>query len=156
MNGRDRIGAFEAALNLISYKDRTVYELVKRLREKEYDEDEIKEAMEKLIYYGYADDRRYAESYIRYRSSSKGNRRIAMELSQKGVDRAVVSELLSEYERDESEDVLSILESRYAASDLTDEKTRRRVFGFFARRGFSNESINKAFRKQKEKNCIII
>ena len=152
MQKREKLSAFDAAVNLISYRDRTSAELVKRLKEKEYSAPEIEYAMEKLTYYGYVDDRRYADSYIRYRSSSKGNRRIAMELASKGVDRAIVSELLAEYDRDESTDVLSILESRYSNADFSDDKTRRRVYGYFVRRGFTTASIQKAFRKLIERS----
>lgn len=139
--------AFEAAVSLLTYRDRSCGELKKRLSEKEYSAEEIEETMNKLIYYGYVDDRSFAESYASCRSASKGNRLIKQELFGKGIDHSVVEQTIAKLDRDEAEDVYRILCERYFHAELGDDRIRRRVYGFFARRGFSGEHILSAMRR---------
>ena len=104
--------------------------------------------------YGYIDDERYAASYIRNQMRAKGRRRITMELSGKGVDSEMTRELCMELVPDEAETVYDLLERRYGNLDFSDEGQMRRMYSFFARRGFKYEDIRRAvseYRKNIEK-----
>ena len=134
----------DAALNILTYKDRTVTELRKKLIEKGYEASEIDGVIEKLIEYHYLDDERYALCYASERSSSRGARVIRMELKDKGVDESLIALAMDETGDHELDTAVRLLSGRYRDADLNDEKVRRRVYGFLARRGFSYDTISKA------------
>lgn len=146
--------AFDTALYYLTFRDRSRKELCDKLVEKGYGEEEITDAIEKLISYGYIDDERFAKSYIRSQMRGKGRRRITMELSGKGVDSVVTRELFTELAPDEAETIYDLLEKRYGNLNFADESQMRRMYAFFARRGFQYEDIRRAvsqYRKNYEK-----
>ena len=146
--------AFDTAIYYLTFRDRSRKELCDKLTEKGYEEAEITETIEKLMSYGYINDKRYATSYIRSQMRGKGRRRITMELSSKGVDSEMTRELCTELVPDEAETVYDLLERRYGNLNFTDEGQMRRMYSFFARRGFRYEDIRRAvseYRKNIEK-----
>ena len=146
--------AFDTALYYLTFRDRSRKELCDKLVEKGYNEEEIEDAIGKLMSYGYIDDERYAKSYICSQMRAKGRRRIAMELSGKGVDAGMTRELFAELAPDEGETIYDLLEKRYGNLDFDDESQMRRMYSFFARRGFRYEDIRRAvsqYRKNNEK-----
>lgn len=147
--------AFDTALYYLTFRDRSRKELCDKLMEKGYNEEEIEDAIGKLMSYGYIDDERYAKSYICSQMRAKGRRRIAMELSGKGVDAGMTRELFAELAPDEGETIYDLLEKRYGNLDFDDKSQMRRMYSFFARRGFRYEDIRRAvsqYRKNNEKN----
>ena len=147
--------AFDTALYYLTFRDRSRKELCDKLMEKGYNEEEIEDAIGKLMSYGYIDDERYAKSYICSQMRAKGRRRIAMELSGKGVDAGMTRELFAELAPDEGETIYDLLEKRYGNLDFDDESQMRRMYSFFARRGFRYEDIRRAvsqYSKNNEKN----
>ena len=146
--------AFDTAIYYLTFRDRSRKELCDKLTEKGYEEAEITETIEKLMSYGYINDERYATSYIRSQMRGKGRRRITMELSGKGVDSEMKRELCTELVPDEAETIYDLLERRYGNLNFTDEGQMRRMYSFFARRGFRYEDIRRAvseYRKNIEK-----
>lgn len=139
-----RYSAFDTAVYYITFKDRTVKELCDKLADKGYSSEEIKESIELLCEYGYLNDTNYTLSYIKANSSKKGFNRIRMELVNKGIDRDVISEVSEEICFNEVDAITDMLNRRYSSMDFSDEKELRRMYGFFARRGFRYENIMKA------------
>lgn len=147
---RTNYSAFDTAVYYLSFCDRSKKELIDKLKEKGYQDSEIDEALDKLIDYGYLSDERYALSYIKGHIQSRGSRRIALELSGKGVPADMTRMLLSELEIDEEESVRQLLKRRYADIDFEDEAQVRRMYAFFARRGFCYEDIRRAVSKYRK------
>ena len=146
VNQKSRCSAFDKAVNLLAFKDRTTQEITKRLKENGYSSDEIEETVEKLSYYGYLNDENYTISYIKDNTSKKGKKLIANELSHKGIQKDIISDILSNSEIDEVSTIRDIMERRYKDADLNDEKVYRRLVGFFLRRGFSYENVLKVIK----------
>lgn len=146
MGAMNRQSAFDSAINLLSYQDRTEKQLHNKLRNKEYSDAEIEEAFVKLREYGYLNDERYANNYHNAQARNKGARRIKLELLQKGISGSIVNEEFASNEHDEVSSILHIIEQRYSDADFTDDKQQRRIFGFFQRRGFSYDDIKTAVR----------
>lgn len=147
---RAESSAFDTAVHYITFRDRTLKEVHNKLVEKGYSDHDIEEAIAKLKYYGYVDDEHYALSYIRSNAEKKGVKRIKVELSQKGISSDVISQTLEESEIDEVNVIEELLERRYSTTDISDEKARRRIYSFFARRGFSYENISRALSNYKK------
>ncbi len=152
--------AFDCACDCLSRRDLSEKELVQRLRKKEYKAEEITAALEKLTEYGYVNDARYASLFVKSRAESKGKRRIALELAQKGIEDEVAAHALAGLPEDETPRVVLMLQRRYGGQDLSDPAQKRRVYGFFQRRGFSFDSVERAIRlftegsRCEEENCF--
>lgn len=146
MEALNRQSAFDSAINILSYQDRTEKQLFDKLKTKEYSEDEIEAAFIKLRDYGYLNDERYASNYHEAQARTKGARRIKLELLQKGISGSIINEEFASNEHDEVSSILHIIEQRYSDADFSDDKQQRRMFGYFQRRGFLYDDIKAAVR----------
>lgn len=141
------INCREYALKLITIKDRTKKEIYEKLRQKGYDENAVIEEIAFLEEYGYINDFNYAKKFISDSVNIKkwGSRRIYSELTRKGIEREIIDSLLN---FDNEEEVLMAeFQKRFKNSDLSNIKERRRIFGFFMRRGFKSSSIQYVLNK---------
>jgi len=146
-NSKARCSAFDKAVNLLAFKDRTTQEIRHRLNEKGYNSEEIEEAVDKLSYYGYLNDQNYTLSYIKDNTSKKGKKLIVNELNKKGVDKNIIAKVYDEVVVDEISTIDSIIKRRYNNMDISDDKVYRRVVGYFLRRGFSYENVKCVIKK---------
>src|SRR5918996_5826562 len=90
--------AKQHAYRLLSYRSRTAGELRDRLRQKGFGRTLIDEVLHQLEVEGYVNDRKFAGDWARYRLQAKpmGRRRLALELQRRGLDRALIEEVLQE------------------------------------------------------------
>ena len=141
--------AFNKATELLSRRDHGEKELLIKLRQKGFKE-EAEEAIEKLKYYGYIDDRRFAENYVKelIRIKLYGKRRVEQELYRKGIDREIISEVLEAAEFPESE-LVSLIERKYYRY-LTDEKGIKKTINSLLRMGYSYGEIKDALKAVSE------
>ena len=141
--------AFNKATDLLSRRDHSEKELLIKLRQKGFKE-EAEEAIEKLKYYGYIDDRRFAENYVKelIRIKHYGKRRVEQELYRKGIDREIISEVLEAAEFPESE-LVSLIERKYYRY-LTDEKGIKKTINSLLRMGYSYGEIKDALKAVSE------
>ncbi len=146
-NSKARCSAFDKAVNLLAFKDRTTQEIKQRLNEKGYSSEEVEEAVEKLSYYGYLNDQNYTISYIKDNTSKKGKKLIMNELAQKGIDKNTVDIACEEVEIDEVSTIEDLVKRRYETVDFSDEKIYRRVVGYFLRRGFSYDNVRRVLKQ---------
>lgn len=131
------------ALHLLNVMDRTEDGLRKKLRENQYPEDVIEQAIQYVKGFGYIDDLRYAKQYVSSRQMKKSKREIQIEMQQKGLDREVIACALEEcYSEGGEEDAIRrVLEKkRYCAETATD-KEKKKIFDYLMRKGFSYEDI---------------
>lgn len=85
---------YYVALNSIKNRYKSTYELKMTLLKKEYPEDLVDKALDKLIKQGYLNDRSYTKSFINNRiiTSNKGPLFIEKELLDKKVDISIIKE----------------------------------------------------------------
>ena len=88
----------ETALSKLNYRMRSKAELTKALAELDYDSDEISETIEELETFGYIDDRRFSEEFIR------SSARILRALREKGITKNMAEEAM-DLHLDEEESV---------------------------------------------------
>lgn len=145
---RDVIGkrAKKRAMHLLERMDRTEAELRKKLLESEYPEDLAKDAIAYVKSFHYVDDARYADCYVRLRGEGKSRGKLLAELQQKGVDRELASQVLSEYEgeRDEPQMIRELMQRRHYDPQTASLQEQRRMYGYLMRRGFQSTDIFKA------------
>ena len=141
------INCREYSLRLITMKDRTKKEIISKLREKNYDENEIQNEIEFLENYGYIDDKRYAERFVNDAVNLKkwGKKRIEAELLLRGISREIISDAIEIlFPDDMRERLVDQMKSRYKDADFSNIKERTRIFNYYARRGFSPDEIKGA------------
>lgn len=145
---RDIIGkrAKKRAMHLLERMDRTEAELRKKLLESEYPEDLAEDAIAYVKSFHYVDDARYADCYVRLRGEGKSRGKLLAELQQKGVDRKLASQVLSEYEgeRDEPQMIRELMQRRHYDPQTASLQEQRRMYGYLMRRGFQSTDIYKA------------
>jgi regulatory protein len=144
--------ARQQAIRYLTMKDRTQWELQKKLTEAGYDDEVAQAAIEELKTIGYLDDARYALKYLSERSRMKSLSRKALryELERKGVDRDIIEASLREFEVDDEEVALRAARKKFGKYDLKDPKTEKKVLSFLFHRGFSGEVARKVFERLKE------
>lgn len=141
--------AYNCAVSLLSRRDHSEKELLRKLREKGYAEG-AEEAVEKLKSSGYVDDERFCRIYAGelMRLKNYGRRRIEQELSRKGVSREIISFVLEEITFDSCR-LSDIIKKKYL-SKIIDEKGRQRTVNALMRLGYSYSEIRDALKEIDE------
>ncbi len=133
--------AKKKAMYLLEKQDRTQQQLETKLLEQGFPESVVKQAISYVESFHYIDDERYAANYIRYRQEQKSKNQLKLELYKKGIDSDTVSKVLAnEYESDERQLIMSLLEKKHYTAESS-LKDRNRVISFLLRRGFLLDDI---------------
>lgn len=141
--------AYNCAVALLSRRDHSEKELMRKLKEKGYAEGS-EEAVAKLKSSGYVDDERFCRLFASelVRLKGYGKRRIEQELYLKGVSRDIISAVLEEISFDN--DKLSDIIRRKYLSKMTDEKGKQRAINALMRLGYSYREIKDALNNLDE------
>ena len=129
-------------LRLLTARARTRSELEGQLAKRGYPDDVSRVVLDRLTDVGLIDDTDFAEQWVRSRRTNggKGKRALAVELRNKGVDKAVIDEALAGIdagaERQRAEELVRAKLRRERLGDGDDPKVLRRLVGMLARRGY--------------------
>lgn len=136
--------AMEVAASYLSNRMRTVEEMRKHLKEKEFSENEIEETINDLIGLKYLDDYAYAVRYYEYNTEKhRGSFRAMRELEEKGVDKQTVKFALEDYlyENKIDEYELALEVARKEEFTEVDDKLIAKVARKLESRGFKRDDI---------------
>lgn len=142
--------AKERALWLLSGRDYSKKQLMDKIK-KDSSQDAAEEVCERMEELGLVNDENYARRlahdliYLK-KLSVKGAR---YKLIEKGIDRDLCDEILDEFEVDEVEQIVEIIERKYA-DKLDDEKGRRRAVAALQRMGYGWSDIKSALSEFEE------
>lgn len=138
------------ALYLLRNRARSRRDMLVKLRDKGYDDEEIDITVKKLEKIGFLDDKKYAENYVHDKVTiyRRGRHRIALELAQKGIPKEIINEAISQIESEqELSAARSLLESKERQwRDLTERKRFEKSVHLLQRRGFSGAVIRELLR----------
>lgn len=135
--------AYNKALKWLDNRALTSKEVERKLKDKKFDEDTIAEVIKKLKEYDFLNDELYAADYVKYAQNlkRKGKFYIIKKLIEKGVDRAIIDNVFSEYKsEDEYQTALVAVEKKFK-NKARDEKTALKINSFLKSRGFSDDVI---------------
>jgi regulatory protein len=137
--------AFISGLRLLSYGDNSRKALRRKLVTKGHVPEYTDIALDKLEEYGYINDKRFSRSLRDKLINSKhmGKYAIKQELLRRGVDRAIIDDVLEEVEFDSVESIITLLNTKYAKC-LNDEKGRRKTVAGLQRLGYNWSDIKTA------------
>ncbi len=145
------VAAYDRALNILGFRDRSATELRRSLIKKGIEAEPAIAAVGRLQESGLVDDARYARALARSRALNAGvsRLRIAQDLARRGVPRdiadAAISEVWEEEEVDQTSAAIALARRRAPSlASLDPASRRRRLYGFLGRRGYSGDEIRKA------------
>ena len=104
----------------------------------------IPKVLDRLRDYGYIDDKRFAQWWIDQRRSfrPKGARAIGQELAAKGIDRSLVTSLVSEASKTEVGDAQTLIAKKWKTwSKLPKLEQKKKIWNYLHGRGFSARTI---------------
>jgi regulatory protein len=137
---------FDAAVRYLGARPRSILEVRRHLTKKRYDEKQVAGALTRLRDLGYIDDAAFARYWLeqRRRFRPKGEYALRSELRAKGVDAAIVDEVLTESGEGntEGEAAVAALAPKLARwRDLDPAQRKAKAQAFLRQRGFSFDTI---------------
>lgn len=137
------------AMNLLQNRDYTEAGLREKLRNGDYPESCIEEAVAYVKSYGYVDDCRYAGDFITYNLDRKSRTRMEQDLMRKGISKDTIRTVFEELEeqgtsQDEGAMIRRLLEKKKYDPQTATGQEKQRMYAFLYRRGFRTEVISRA------------
>ena len=143
----DRAAA--AAARMLSRRPLSEATLLDKLREKEFSEDSVQYAAERMRLLGALDDTAFARRIVRsYAGKGCGKLRIRQELEKRGIPRDIAQDALEEFEPDW--DAMTALLHKRLRGDVSDRTQNQKAFAALQRRGFSFQQIRQAMERYCE------
>lgn len=141
--------AKKRAMNLLESRDYTSGQLREKLRQGDYPDACIDEAIAYVESYGYVDDLRYARDFITYHLEDKSRTRMEQDLMRKGIARDTICAAFDELEQtgarqDEMAMIQRLLEKKKYDVRTATVQDRQRMYGFLYRKGFQGDAISRA------------
>ncbi len=135
------------AMDFLARREHTAQELRRKLKAKEFADDDIDEVIGGLQQDALQSDQRFTESYINHRvNAGVGPIRIRYELRQKGVSEILVDEFMSSLDDCWDQMMVEQRIRKYGESIPDDYAERMKQARFLQNRGFSPESVMRLFR----------
>ncbi len=147
--------AYRSALTRLNRKMMSRFELFQKLRRADHPTPSIDKALDKLQSLGLIDDLAFGRALLRELQLRKpaGPRLLRSKFMQKGLDRALIEQLLSEHEQDHDDTAaaLKLAQSKQASlARLDPQKAKQRLWGMLARRGFHSDTISEVMQKLQQ------
>lgn len=119
--------AFNKSLDFLSFRMRSENEVRQKLKDKEYGEAVIDEAIKKLYTLNFLDDRAFSEALMRtqMKSAKKGPKAIQQDMQKKGIDKQVQKDVLASYSDEEQLELAKGIAEKIADKEQT--KTPRQI-----------------------------
>ncbi|MGN0272925.1 MAG: regulatory protein RecX [Lachnospiraceae bacterium] len=139
--------AKKRAMHLLERQERTEYQLREKLRQNEYPQEAIKEAIAYVKKYHYLDDMRYACTFVRCQREKRSKRRIEQDLMKRGIAKEIIQEALElEGHEDETESIGRLLVKKGYHSEMEREEAYK-IYQFLLRKGYRAEDIRRAMER---------
>jgi len=142
----DISAAFNKAIKKLGTRLHSKKEIARFLLEKGYENEVIDNVMDKLNEYGYINDERFGEEFIKSYAKKYGKHYVCMRLKEYGLDRGVIDRLL-DYSDDDSL-------KRVAQKYLSTRKgiTKQKLYGYLYSKGYASDDILLVIENLKEIN----
>ena len=140
------------ALRILTRRDHSRFELVRKLKQRGFCQEDIDVAVSSCERFDYINDERTAKVYIRQlKRRGYGKKRIQLELNKKGLKGDPIQQILNESvsERDESEGAERILTKNVKRFEREKDLQKRRdkMYRFLHTRGFSRDVITNTIKR---------
>ena len=130
------------ALRLLSGREHSRAELVRKLKPFEEEPGELAAVLDELQAKDFISEQRVIESVINRRSAKLGTARIRQELQSKGLDKEAVIDAVASLQSTELERARALWGKKFG-EPATDPKERGKQMRFLAARGFSGDTVRR-------------
>ena len=143
--------AYNAALHFLSFRQRSQFEVEKRLKEKEYSEEVIAATVVRLLDKGYLNDEEFARMWLadRNRFKPRAARALSFELRQKGIASEIIDMVLLDLD-EEAAGWKAIQPKLERWRTLDEAEFKKKATGFLGRRGFGYHIVRGVLDRVKE------
>lgn len=136
------MSAKSVAVRLLSRREHSSLEIRDKLLKRDFDDDEIEQAIKELQQGGWLSDERFAEAYIRMRQlKGFGPIRITMELNERGVDESIIDTYIHATDDSWQQTLEQQYLKKYKNSKVEDYNDKAKRIRFLQYRGFSLDKI---------------
>jgi regulatory protein len=140
--------AYQRALKLLSYRDRSEAEIQQHLQQKGIPKEVVASVIARLRRSDLVNDKRFAQLWVENRAEfrPRSKRALAYELKEKGIDRTAIEEMLENFDNDAAAYDAA---HRYVRKlrPLAWPEFRQKLYGFLARRGFDYDAAKAAIER---------
>ena len=137
----------EVAMDLLSRREHSEFELTRKLKQRDFEANEIIAAIEVLQRENLQSDNRFVESLVNTRiNTGFGPIKIRYELRQKGVSDGLVGDYFSDLEVDWQSSMNEQRIKKFGTDIPLEYKEKMKQARFLQNRGFSPESVMRLFR----------
>ena len=146
MSGQAERSVRNTALDILARREHTRLELSRKLKAKEFSEQEIEAQIDTLVEEGLQSDERYAESYVNMRRNrGYGPLKIKQELQQRGISSELVDHFIDFNDKIWIDTADQAYEKKFAAKPLDSANERAKRMRFLQSRGFTGDIIQEIF-----------
>ena len=140
------------AMHLLEDMDRTEAALREKLRQGLYPSDVADAAIEYVKSFGYIDDVRYAENFVRSRQDVKSKKEIRMALMQKGISSEIAEGALETCYEEMGEEaaVRKILRKKRFDPNTAQEAEMQKIYGYLGRKGFRYDTVRQVIQNYND------
>ncbi|MEA1881457.1 MAG: regulatory protein RecX [Candidatus Marinimicrobia bacterium] len=142
--------ARDSAFRLLGYRMRSIAEMRKRLKEKDFDAEEVEQTIQYLTDQAYLDNEEFGRAFVREKVRNKkiGPKALKTELFPHYLSPDLTDSLLAEVYREF--DMISLIEShlikrRIAKNSPLNNKDKKRLSDFLLRKGFYWDTIQEVY-----------
>lgn len=141
--------AFNYSLKYLSFRNRSVKEIKDYLLRKNFIDETINSAIEKLKNLKFVDDEEFAKSWIDARQRNKGKSKFILkqELRIKGIDNQMIDQTLKSAQDDLETARIAFDKKKKILNTLPPIEFKKKMSGFLQRKGYSWEIISKLFKE---------
>ena len=134
------------AIDFLARREHSRLELYQKLKQRQFEPDVINSELSKLLDEGLQSDERFAEAFLRSRiDKGKGPNIILSELSQRGIDELIASNVISNITDEEWNDLAyEAMNKKLRNEAELDYDKQLKLMKFLSNRGFTRSQIEKA------------
>ena len=138
---------FDRALKYLSFRSRSVKEIHDYLIKKEYQEEDVNEAIKQLIELKFLNDDDFARLFTENRQrKGKSKKLISFELSMKGVSKETSQDVM-EYAKNDYKTAMEYISKRLKQFDrYSPEEKQKKIISRLRSRGFDWDTISKVLK----------
>ena len=133
-------------MDFLARREHSRLELYQKLKQRQFEPDVINSELSKLLDEGLQSDERFAEAFLRSRiDKGKGPNIILSELSQRGVDELLASNVIGSISEEEWNDLAYTTMNKKLGNEAElDYDKQLKLMKFLSNRGFTRSQIEKA------------
>ena len=138
-------------MNLLKSREYTTEQLKTKLRQGQYPEEIIAQAIDYVASFRYIDDLRYATDYITAHESTRSRNRIEQDLYRKGLSQTTIVQAFAEWQsqggtQDEQSMIQALLTKKNYDPATADYKAQQKMYAYLLRKGHTSAQIRQALK----------